>query len=167
MSDTTITIRPATTGADLDAIRELFQAYADSLPVDLAYQGFAAELAGLPGAYGPPAGALLLAHSGEGVPLGCVALRPMPDAGCCEMKRLYVDPAARGMGLGRQLAEAVIEAAREAGYRQLRLDTLPLMTGAQALYRQLGFVPIPPYYDTPIAGTVFLTLPLRTDMAMP
>ena len=155
-----VTIRPATTASDLAAIRTLFQAYADSLPVDLAYQGFATEVATLPGAYGPPMDLLLLAHDHQDLGLGCVALRPLAEDGCCEMKRLYVVPAARGLGLGRQLVLAVIEAARKAGYRELRLDTLPSMTGAQTLYRALGFVPIPPYYDTPIEGTEFLSLAL-------
>lgn len=160
MEDTDIIIRQAMSEADLVAIRSLFLAYADALPIDLAYQGFEAELAGLPGAYAPPSGALLLAHDTNGRPLGCVALRPATEPGCCEMKRLYVNPPARGMGLGRKLATAVIEAGRQAGYRELRLDTLPSMASAQSLYRQLGFTPILPYYDTPIEGTVFLALPL-------
>jgi ribosomal protein S18 acetylase RimI-like enzyme len=155
MESTRFTITMATT-TDLDAIRLLFRAYAASLPVDLAYQDFAAELAGLPGAYAPPGGTLLLARDSNAVPLGCAALRPMPQAGWGEMKRLYVAPEARGLGVGRALAEAVIAAARQAGYRELRLDTLPAMTSAQALYRQLGFTPVAPYYDTPIEGTVFL-----------
>ena len=157
------TIAVATTPDDLRAIWTLFQAYAMSLPVDLAYQGFAAELAGLPGAYAPPTGALLLARGGDGTPLGCVALRAMETSGCSEMKRLYVSPEARGMGLGRSLAQAVIDAARNAGYRELRLDTLPSMTDAQGLYQRLGFVPTAPYYDTPVQGTVFLALRLKAD----
>ena len=160
MDSTAITIRPAESASDLDTIRRLFVAYATSLPIDLAYQGFEAELAGLPGAYAPPNGALLLAHNGEGEGLGCVALRPMPVDGRCEMKRLYVDPDARGLRLGERLAQAIIEAARDAGYRHLCLDTLPSMTRAQALYRRLGFEPIAPYYETPIEGTVFLGLRL-------
>ena len=145
---------------DIEAVRALFEAYAASLPVDLAYQGFAAELAGLPDAYAPPAGALLLARDGDGTPLGCVALRPLADPGLCEMKRLFVAPAGRGRGLGRALAAAVIAAARDRGYREMRLDSLPSMTTAVALYRSLGFRAIPPYYNTPVAGTVFLALAL-------
>jgi GNAT superfamily N-acetyltransferase len=148
------------TSEDLAATITLFRAYAAALSVDLAYQGFEAELAALPGKYAPPGGALLLARGADGRPLGCVALRSMEPAGCCEMKRLYVAPAARGMGLGKALVEAVVDAARHAGYRELRLDTLPEMTDAQALYARRGFVRIAPYYDTPIAGTVFMGLAL-------
>ncbi|HWT10978.1 MAG TPA: GNAT family N-acetyltransferase [Roseomonas sp.] len=140
---------------DVAAIAGLFRAYAASLPVDLGYQDFEAELAALPGKYAPPAGALLIARDAAGAPLGCVALRPMAD-GCCEMKRLYVAPAGRGLGLGRALAEAICAEARCLGYREIRLDTLPTMTEAQALYARLGFVPTAPYYDTPVAGTRFL-----------
>lgn len=146
--------------ADLAAIRALFEAYAAGLGVDLGYQGFAAELAGLPGAYAPPGGALLVARGADGAPLGCVALRPMADAGCCEMKRLYVAPAGRGGGLGRALVAAVIAEAKGRGYREMRLDSLPFMTTAVALYRSLGFRETPPYYPTPVAGTVFLALTL-------
>jgi ribosomal protein S18 acetylase RimI-like enzyme len=149
-------IRPVETPEDLTATKALFRAYAASLSVDLAYQDFEGELAALPGKYAPPDGALLLAVSMDGTPLGCVGLRPMDAPGCCEMKRLYVAPEARGMGLGKALVEATVEAGRRAGYRALRLDTLPDMLDAQALYTRLGFVRIDPYYDTPIAGTVFL-----------
>lgn len=144
------------TAEDVADIAGLFRAYAASLDVDLCFQGFAAELAGLPGAYAPPRGALLLARGVSGEPLGCVALRPASEPGCCEMKRLYVRPGGRGMGLGKALAEAIIAEAQSLGYRQIRLDTLPQMTGAIALYGQLGFAPIQSYYDTPIAGTRFL-----------
>lgn len=140
---------------DIAAIAGLFRAYAASLPVDLGYQDFEAELAALPGKYAAPAGALLIARDAAGAPLGCVALRPMAD-GCCEMKRLYVAPAGRGLGLGRALAEAICAEARRLGYREIRLDTLPTMTEAQGLYARLGFVPTAPYYDTPVAGTRFL-----------
>lgn len=144
------------TPADLAAAAALFRAYAVSLGVDLAYQDFETELAGLPGKYAPPAGELLLARGVYGKPLGCVALRPIAPVGTCEMKRLYVSPDARGMGLGRALVDAVIEAARAAGHRELRLDTLPDMKEAQALYARLGFGVIAPYYDTPVVGTVFM-----------
>lgn len=150
-----IAIRHAASKADITAIAALFQAYAASIGVDLAYQDFAAELAGLPGKYAPPKGALLLATDTDGRALGCVAMRPL-DAGACEMKRLYVAPAAQGLGLGRRLAEAVIAAARTRGYREIRLDTLPTMATAMALYARLGFEEIAPYYDTPVTGTRFL-----------
>lgn len=148
-------IGPATAG-DIAAVAALFRAYAASLPVDLAYQDFAAELAGLPGKYAPPAGALLLARGAARAPLGCVALRPMDAPGRCEMKRLYVSPAGRGLGLGRALVEAIFDEARRLGHREICLDTLPSMTEAIALYARLGFAPIAPYYDTPVAGTHFL-----------
>lgn len=137
----------------------LFQAYAQSLDVDLAYQDFAAELAGLPGKFAPPHGEILLALR-DGEPVGCVALRPLDENGICEMKRLYVAPAMRGSGLGKALVEQLIDAARSRGYRQMRLDTLPSMAAAQTMYRALGFEPIQPYYDTPVEGTVFLGLKL-------
>jgi GNAT superfamily N-acetyltransferase len=146
------------TEADIAAVAALFQSYAGSLGIDLGYQDFAAELAGLPGKYAAPDGALLLARGPEGAPLGCVALRPLDAGGCCEMKRLYVVPAGRGTGLGRALAEAAVTEARRIGYREVRLDTLPFMHAAMALYEAMGFVPIPPYYETPIAGTRFLAL---------
>jgi GNAT superfamily N-acetyltransferase len=153
-------IRPVRTPADLAATAALFRGYAASLPVDLAYQDFSAELATLPGKYAPPAGELLIARDVDGAPLGCVGLRPLSDAGCCEMKRLFLLPAARGMGLGRALSEAVIAYARRHGYRELRLDTLPTMAAAIGLYEQLGFVPIEPYYAPTPAGTIFMALRL-------
>lgn len=151
----TVAIRPAT-GGELPTVAMLFREYAASLSVDLAYQGFEAELAGLPGAYASPGGALLLAWSADGRPLGCVAVRPMAEASACEMKRLHTRPEARGAGVGRALAVAAIETARVVGYREIRLDTLADMLAAQSLYRKLGFETIPAYYDTPIAGTIFM-----------
>ncbi|CAN5383120.1 GNAT family N-acetyltransferase [soil metagenome] len=142
--------------ADLVSVECLFREYACSLDVDLAYQDFVGELASLPGKYAPPSGELLLARDVHGEPLGCVALRPIAPEGYCEMKRLYIPPAGRGLGLGRALVEAIIEAARRIGYREIRLDTLPSMTEARALYRKLGFVAIEPYYSTPVSGTAFL-----------
>ncbi len=148
-------IRPA--GAqDLPIVAALFREYVASLGVDLSYQGIDTELASLPGAYAPPSGALLLAVSALSEPLGCVAMRKLPEDGACEMKRLYAAQSARGMGLGRALAMAVIGAAVEAGYRTMRLDTLPGMQAAQGLYRDLGFEVTPPYYATPVAGTLFM-----------
>lgn len=156
MTGAGFTITEASTQADIAAARALFETYATGLGVDLGYQGFAAELAGLPGDYAPPAGALLLAWDTGGTPLGCVALRPMAEPGCCEMKRLFVLPAARGRGVGRALLAAVLVAARRAGYREIRLDSLPFMAEAVALYRAAGFAEIAPYYATPVAGTLFL-----------
>ncbi|MEZ6022016.1 MAG: GNAT family N-acetyltransferase [Hyphomonadaceae bacterium] len=146
--------------ADLPALTQLFRAYAASLPIDLGYQSFDDELASLPGKYAPPAGALLIARDGDGPALGCVAMRPLEAPGVCEMKRLYIAPEGRGLGLGRALAEAIIVAARERGYREMRLDTMPSMTSAIALYRSLGFRDIPAYYDTPVTGNLFLSLAL-------
>lgn len=152
-------IAVASLPTDLPALTSLFRAYAASLTIDLGYQGFDGELASLPGKYAPPQGALLIARDASGEAIGCVAMRPLED-GVCEMKRLYVAPAGRGSGLGKQLALAIIEAARAAGYREIRLDTLASMTSAQALYRSLGFIEIAPYYDTPIEGAVFMSLRL-------
>ena len=148
------TVRSA---ADLAATVQLFTAYADSLGIDLGFQNFPAEMAAMPGKYAPPGGELLLACSAAGAPLGCVGLRPIGPAGCCEMKRLYVAPAARGLGLGKHLVQAILAEAIRIGYREIRLDTLPTMAGAIALYRSIGFTPIDPYYDTPVAGTIFLS----------
>lgn len=154
------TIAPVRTAADLAEAASLFRAYEASLDTDLCFQGFEAELAGLPGLYAPPRGELFLARSGEGQPIGCAALRPVELEGACEMKRLYVAPQGRGLGLGKALMQAVIEAATRIGYRQMRLDTLPSMTVAQAMYRGAGFREIAPYYDTPVGGTVFMALGL-------
>ena len=158
-ADDGIRIGLANAPADIAAVADLFRAYAASLDVDLGYQGFASELAGLPGKYAPlQGGALLLARRADGVPLGCVALRRLDGALACEMKRLYVAPEGRGSGLGRRLIMAVCDDARRLGYAEICLDSLPSMTAAIALYRAMGFGPIMPYYDTPIAGTVFLGL---------
>jgi putative acetyltransferase len=138
--------------------RMLFKEYEASLGIELTFQGFAREVADLPGAYAPPAGRLFLATNGA-EPAGCAALRPLGD-GICEMKRLYVRPAARGARLGRRLAETVIREARAIGYTRMRLDTLPSMKEAFALYQSLGFREISPYYETPIVGTRFMELDL-------
>lgn len=149
-------IVPVASAADLADAIALLDAYVASLGIDLAFQDLAGERAAMPGAYAPPAGALLLARDRQGLALGCVALRPIPPDGTCEMKRLFVLPVARGLSLGRALVEAVLEAAVRIGYREMRLDTLPGMAGAIAIYRSAGFSPIAPYYDTPVAGTIFL-----------
>lgn len=143
------------------AARELFLEYANSLGFDLCFQGFAEELASLPGAYGPPHGRLLLAVSPQGY-LGCVALRQRPviEAYVCEMKRLYVRPSARGTGLGRALAERIIAEARELGYSRMVLDTLATMTPAMSLYRSLGFVETAAYYANPIPEARYFALTL-------
>jgi putative acetyltransferase len=149
-----IDIVPAMSTDQITTARRLFREYEASLGIDLAFQGFAREVAELPGAYAPPAGRLLLATEGP-EPAGCVALRPLDDS-ICEMKRLYVRPAARGARLGRRLAETVIREARLIGYARMRLDTLPFMKEATALYRALGFVEIAPYYENPVAGSLFM-----------
>jgi ribosomal protein S18 acetylase RimI-like enzyme len=153
-------IRPVRSADDLKAAVELFEAYASSLGIDLSYQDFTAEMAAMPGKYAPPAGELLLARDIHGAPWGCVGLRPPPPDGCCEMKRLYVSPRGRGLGLGRALIDAIIGEARRIGYREIRLDTLPTMVEAISLYKKAGFISIEPYYETPIAGTIFLARPL-------
>jgi ribosomal protein S18 acetylase RimI-like enzyme len=159
MAQAAFQIRPARSAEDFQAVTRLFGDYAASLGVDLSYQDFAAEVAGLPGKYGPPSGELLIGVDPAGEALGCVALRAA--TGCdAEMKRLYVAPAARGLGLGRALVEAIAAKAAEIGYLRIKLDTLPEMAAALALYRAAGFTEIARYYDTPVEGTVFLGLDL-------
>jgi ribosomal protein S18 acetylase RimI-like enzyme len=160
MSSASFQIIPVRTQDDLAATMALFDAYAASLGVNLSYQNFVAEMAAMPGKYAPPNGELLLARGNDGAALGCVGLRPLPDEGVCEMKRLYVAPDGRGLGLGRALAETVVAEARRIGYREMRLDTLPSLRAAIFLYESMGFVPIPAYYNTPIAGTLFFSLGL-------
>jgi putative acetyltransferase len=143
----------------------LFREYAGSLGIDLCFQSFEQELATLPTMYGPPGGWLFLAEDDEtNDVLGCIGLRAL-SGGVAEMKRLYVRPAARGRGLGRMLATAVLDVAREVGYRCVRLDTLPSMAEAQELYRCLGFVEIPPYYPNPVPGARYLELALLPGLS--
>ncbi len=152
-------IRSAVTPEDFVLVRPLFEEYAAWLDVDLSFQGFAAELAGLPGAYAPPRGRLLLAVNDDGAVAGCVALRPLVDT-TCEMKRLYVRAAFRGQGAGRLLAGQIVTEARAIGYRTMKLDTLPRMQSALRIYAALGFVRCTAYYETPLADTVFMELRL-------
>jgi GNAT superfamily N-acetyltransferase len=154
-------IAPVRSAEDLAATVTLFEAYAASLGINLSYQNFIEEMAAMPGKYAPPKGELLLARGSDGAALGCVGLRPLAD-NCCEMKRLYVTPKGRGLGLGKALAERVIAEARRIGYREMRLDTLPSLIAAIALYDSMGFARIAAYYDTPIPGTIFMALPLHS-----
>lgn len=148
--------------ADVGTVRRLFEAYAASLDVDLCFQGFAEELAGLPGAYAPPGGALLLAEQ-EGRTIGCVALRALDDGQGIrtgEVKRLYVVPHARGARAGRALMQALVERARALRYDTLKLDTLATMASARALYASLGFRECEPYYRNPLPGVAYMSLRL-------
>jgi len=154
-------IAPARSPDEIAIVRELMLEYQAQLGIDLDFQGFADELASLPGAYAPPRGRLLLATK-DGTALGCVALRDA-GGGRAEMKRLYVRPPARGLGLGHALAERIIEEARAAGYAEIVLDTLPTMGTAHRLYEQLGFREIPPYNTNPILGTRYFGLALPAD----
>ena len=158
MSAPQVEITQARSEEDIASVGELFREYAASIGVDLEYQGFAAELASLPAPYVPPHGALIVAQV-DYATAACVALRCL-GAETGEMKRLFVRPAYRGLGLGQCLINAVVKAARDAGYTALRLDTLPSMAGAQALYRKLGFVEIPAYNNTHLPGTRFFELKL-------
>jgi GNAT superfamily N-acetyltransferase len=154
-------LNPVRSPEDLAATRTLFEAYAASLGINLSYQNFATEMAAMPGKYAPPQGELLLARGADGTALGCVGLRPLSEDRC-EMKRLYVTPHGRGLGLGKALAERIVAEARRIGYREMLLDTLPSLTAAIALYEQMGFARIAAYYDTPIPGTIFMALPLNS-----
>jgi len=158
-----IELRQARTAGELASTVAIFREYAASLDVDLCFQNFDAELVSLPGEYAPPSGQLLLAYVDAEL-AGCGALRPFADAddgNACEMKRLYVRPAYRGLGLGRMVAEALLDEARRAGYSAMLLDTLDDMESARELYASLGFVEIPPYYFSPIAGAHYLKAELK------
>ena len=152
-----------TTPEELEATRGIFEEYAAQLGIDLCFQNFDTELASLPGEYAAPQGILLLAMV-DGSIAGCCAMRPLHGvdySDACEMKRLYVRQAFRRLSLGRQLTEAIVDAARVAGYHHLLLDTLSDMESARALYADLGFEAIPPYYHNPIAGAHYLKLALQ------
>jgi putative acetyltransferase len=154
-----VKLSTAQDSTEVEEARALFREYADATGVDLCFQNFAEELATLPGDYAPPAGRLILAHE-DAEAAGCVALRRVDDA-TCEMKRLYVRPAFRRTGLGRTLAERIVAEARAAGYERMRLDTLPSMRSAIALYRSLGFREIPAYRFNPVEGALYMELELR------
>lgn len=162
-----VTIRSAVSPADLALFRAVCLEYAATLEYtgeckSLEHQGFDAELAALPGCYARPRGEILLAVDGAGEPVGCVAMRPL-SGDICEMKRMYVRPAGRGRGVGRVLAEGIIAAARERGYRAMRLDTGATMVAAAALYQSLGFRDIPAYNRDPVPGTRWMELTLSPD----
>lgn len=144
---------------DLDVTKELFYEYTAWLDLDLSFQSFAAELATFPGKYAPPTGELLLARNAQRDPIGCVALRGL-SSDVCEMKRLFVKDSAKGLGVGKALVQALIDAARNRGYKFMRLDSLSKMTAALRLYRSVGFTEIPAYYETPLQDTIFLELDL-------
>jgi putative acetyltransferase len=150
------TIRHAESADDIDVVKDLFLEYAAEIGVDLCFQGFAEELASLPGEYAPPAGTLLLALAGESV-VGCVGLRDL-SRDICEMKRFFVRRKFRGSGVGRRLARAAIREAAAMGYAAIYLDTLADMQAARRLYQSLGFKQIAPYYENPIPGTIYLAL---------
>ena len=160
---TPVSIRQAVTKVDVAQARALFEEYAAWLNVDLCFQGFAQELATLPGAYAPPGGRLLIAGPLEAA-VGCIALRPLAvdaeGAPTGEIKRLYVKSGARSAGLGQRLVETLLREARAIGYRELKLDTLDRMTGARRLYQRLGFAVCPPYYHNPLPDAVYMTLTL-------
>jgi ribosomal protein S18 acetylase RimI-like enzyme len=156
-----VVIRDAVVPDEVPVVRTLFEEYAASLDVDLCFQNFAAELAGLPGDYAPPHGCLLVADGHSRI-AGCVALRPLGerDDALGEIKRLYVRPEGRGAGVGRALAETVIARARALGFRELKLDTLATMREARALYAALGFRECAPYYPNPLPGVAYMRLVL-------
>lgn len=157
MPGAAIVIVPAQWPRDISDVATLLREYAATLPVDLAYQGFEEEVMGLPGAYAAPSGALLIARDDAGRSLGCVAVRAIiARSGCCEMKRLFVSPLARGLGLGRALMDAIVLQAARLGYREMCLDTLPTMTAAIAMYRRAGFREIDAYYASAPDGTLFM-----------
>lgn len=143
---------------EIELVRSLFREYADSLGIDLCFQDFEQELAGLPGDYAPPAGRLYLAYQDQ-QPAACVGLRKIGE-GICEMKRLYVRPLYRGQGIGRQLVLTLVKDARALGYSRMRLDMLPSMKRALELYKTIGFKPIDPYRSNPVPGAMFLELNL-------
>ncbi len=156
----TIRITEARWPDDRAFVETLFREYVASLAEDISFQNVDDELAGLPGKYARPTGVVLIARD-HNEAAGAIAYR-MVEPGVCEMKRLYVRPAFRGNGLGRELANELIEDARERGYRTMLLDTLASMQPARALYRDLGFAPVEPYYDNPLPGVMYMALELTS-----
>ncbi len=145
--------------SEIEALRALVVEYAGTLPFDLGYQGFDDEISGFPGKYAPPGGALYLAQV-DGLPAGAIGLRPLAPH-VAEVKRLFVRPAHQGLGIGRMLVERIVGRGRRIGYEKLRLDTIrDLMAPAEALYRSVGFIEIPAYYDNPIPNAVYYELTL-------
>ena len=159
----TVRVTPVRTPDDLMAVRGLFRAYADWLGPVLNGPVFEVEFAGLPGAYAPPSGGLLLALLPDGTPAGCVAVRKLQLPSTCEIKRLFVLDAARGTGAGRALMEGALAFASSAGYRQVVLDTRPDMLAAQALYARLGFQSVPAYYEGALPETLFYAKQLERE----
>jgi len=153
------TIFRAESPAQIAEVRALFTKYVEELRIDLSYQQYPTELAQLPWRYAPPRGDLLLAVE-NGRAAGCVALKPI-DVDTAEFKRFFVRPSFRGLGIGLALGRAIVDRARRIGYRRLRLDTLPSMKSALALYVTLGFRPIEAYHHTPVKGTIFMELDVR------
>ncbi|MCJ1395854.1 hypothetical protein MMC18_008740 [Xylographa bjoerkii] len=165
-----ITISPARSPSSIRTTTTLFSAYAASLDISLDFQSFSTELAALPGSYAPPLGDILLAHDAAGTPAGCIALRPLrlsadhqpslrtphDRPSYCELKRLYVVPAGRGLGIGKMLVERALSAAEERGYGEVRLDTLPDMRAAVRLYESVGFVRTEAYHGTLVEGLIFM-----------
>ncbi|KAK7039567.1 acyl-CoA N-acyltransferase [Favolaschia claudopus] len=169
-SDATFLLVPAHTPEHLPLVRSLFTSYTTWLDLDLTFQNYAAELADLPGAYSPPSGAILLAIDAEtSTPLGIIAMRPLKSrAGnadsserCCELKRLYTLPEARGRGVARALVREALNVAREAGYQKAMLDTLEKMEAARKLYASEGFEETEKYYETPLVDTMFMVKKLN------
>lgn len=167
-----IDVRPAVSASDIEAARALFREYVDAFSQDadfamyLGQQGFAAEVAGLPGLYAPPGGVILLAWA-DGMPAGCVACKPLDPPRVCEMKRLYVRPTFRGRRVGEHLIRSVLMAGHGMGYQRMRLDTLPSMPAAQRLYARFGFREIPAYVDNPVRGARFMEVTLEAPSPQP
>jgi GNAT superfamily N-acetyltransferase len=172
-----VAIVPADNPVRIEAVRKLFLEYAKSLSFNLCFQGFEQELASLPGEYAPWSGMLLLALVND-EPAGCVALRRfgtnsaseddeiLAELDVCEMKRLYARPKFRGIGVGRELVDAILKCAAAIGYRRMRLDTVPSEMGtAVEMYLRLGFVEIPPYRENPVPGAKYLELDIRAWQA--
>ena len=154
-------VHVAASGEDWAEARRLISAYLGSLGFDIGFQGLDPELDDPAGSYGPPGGAALLARTAAGRAVGFTGVRPFGDGGDAELKRMYVEPEGRGLGLGRALGTAAVEEARRLGYHRLLLDSRASLVAACALYRSLGFVDVAPYRHNPFDDAVFLALPLR------